>query len=107
MVQDMLAHVYEVICSRKGTPPDTSYTASLFAKGRKKICQKIGEEGVETALAGVLDDREEIIKESTDVLYHLMVLWADVGITPTDIAQELQRREGVSGLTEKAARKEL
>ena len=101
MLQDTLAALYDVIAARKGTSPEASYTAKLFSRGRKKICQKIGEEGVETALAGVMDDREEIIKESADVLYHLMVLWADAGITPQDIAGELQRREGVSGIVEK------
>lgn len=104
MLQDTLAALYTVIASRKGASAEESYTAKLFARGRKKICQKIGEEGVETALAGVMDDRGEIIKESADVLYHLIVLWADAGISPDEIAQELQRREGVSGIAEKASR---
>ena len=103
-MHQVLEQLYEVIASRKTASPESSYVAKLFARGRKKICQKIGEEGVETALAGVLDDREEIIKESADVLFHLMVLWADAGITPNEITAELQRREGVSGLDEKASR---
>lgn len=105
-MQQVLEQLYEVIASRKTASPESSYVAKLFARGRKKICQKIGEEGVETALAGVLDDREEIIKESADVLFHLMVLWADAGITPSEITAELQRREGISGIEEKQSRKE-
>jgi phosphoribosyl-ATP pyrophosphohydrolase len=78
--------------------------ARLYGKGRQKIAQKLGEEAVETALAGVLDDRAGIISESADLLFHLMVLWADAGIAPDDIMAELTRREGLSGLEEKKRR---
>jgi phosphoribosyl-ATP pyrophosphohydrolase len=101
---NILETLYGVIASRKTASPESSYVAKLFARGRKKIAQKVGEEGVETALAGVLNDRDEIISESADLLFHMMILWADAGITPEDIAAELKRREGVSGIDEKKAR---
>lgn len=84
---------------------DDSYIASLFAKGRKKIAQKVGEEGVELALAAATNDREEMIKESADLLLHMLVLLNDADISTNDIAEELRRREGTSGLEEKASRK--
>lgn len=97
--------LFEVVASRKGGDATTSYTAKLFAKGRKKIAQKVGEEGVETAIAAVSEGRTEVVSESADLLYHLTVLWADMGVTPEDIWAELQRRFGTSGIDEKKARK--
>lgn len=104
MNDPLLEKLYQTALSRKGGDEDSSYIAALYAEGRSKIAQKIGEEGVETALAAAVDDRDGIIKESADLLFHLSVLWADAGITPQDIAAELHRREGKSGLTEKAER---
>ncbi|MCA1972804.1 MAG: phosphoribosyl-ATP diphosphatase [Caenispirillum sp.] len=101
----VLDRLYTVIEGRKGADADTSYTAKLFAKGRKKIAQKVGEEGVECALAAVSEGRDEVVSESADLLYHLLVLWADAGIAPAEVYGELERRVGLSGLTEKAARK--
>lgn len=100
----VLDTLYAVVASRKGSDPAESYTASLFAKGRKKIAQKVGEEAIETALAAVAETPEQVIGESADLLYHLMVLWADVGVTPDDVRAELARRFGTSGLDEKKAR---
>lgn len=97
--------LHATVAARKGADPETSYTAKLFAKGRLKIAQKIGEEGVETALAAVGEGNREVISESADLLYHLTVLWADMGIAPDDIWAELDRRFGTSGLDEKKARK--
>ncbi len=99
-----LDRLHQVVAGRKGADPSGSYTAKLFARGRAKIAQKVGEEAVECALAAVQDDRAEIVKESADLLYHLLVLWADAGIDPEEIYAELERREGTSGLAEKAAR---
>lgn len=84
--------------------PATSYVAKITAKGRKKICQKIGEEAVETVIAGVGSKPEKIVSESADLLFHLMVLWADAGITLDQLAEELNKREGTSGIDEKARR---
>jgi phosphoribosyl-ATP pyrophosphohydrolase len=93
------------VASRKGADPASSYTAKLFAKGRKKIAQKVGEEGVETAIAAVSETNEAVVSESADLLYHLTVLWADCGIKPEQVWKELQKRVGTSGLDEKKSRK--
>ncbi len=101
---EILDRLEAVIASRKGGDADKSYVAKLFAKGRKKIAQKVGEEAVETALAAVMDDKQEVVAESADLLFHLMVLWADMGISPDDIFVELAKREGISGIDEKNSR---
>ena len=103
--QHMLDRLYAVIASRKGADAESSYTAKLFAHGTPKIAQKLGEEAVETVIAALAQDRAAVTAESADLLYHLMVLWADKGVAPEDVWAELARREGVSGLTEKASRK--
>lgn len=102
---DFLAELYATALERKGASPDSSYVAKLYAKGRSKIAQKVGEEGLETALAAVGEGREAVICESADLLFHLAVLWADCDISPDDVAAELERRRGTSGLVEKANRK--
>ena len=102
---DALARLWRVIESRRGADPEASYTAKLFARGREKIAQKFGEEAVEAVIEAVKGDRQALIGESADLLYHLLVLWADSAISPKDIAAELARREGTSGLTEKRGRK--
>jgi len=101
---EILGRLERVIASRKGGDGDKSYVAKLFKKGRKKIAQKVGEEGVELALAGVLDDKAEAITESADLLFHMMILWSDMGISPEEIFAELARREGLSGIDEKNSR---
>ena len=103
---DALETLYATILARRAGGSDASYVAKLTAKGRAKIAQKVGEEAVETVIAAVADDRAAIISESADLLFHLAVLWADSGVTPANIAAELDRRQGVSGLDEKAARKD-
>ena len=101
----VLDRLYAVIASRQGGDADTSYTTKLFAKGTDKIAQKLGEEAVEAVIAAVTKDRDGTIGESADLIYHLLVLWADAGIRPEDVLAELERREGTSGIAEKAARK--
>src|SRR5713226_10446565 len=100
-----LDRLWQVIQSRRGADPQTSYTARLFARGRAKIAQKLGEEAVEAVIEGVRGDPKALIGESADLLYHLFVLWAALGISPEDVAAELARREGVSGIAEKKGRK--
>ncbi len=100
-----LARLWAVIESRRGADPETSYTARLFSRGRTKIAQKLGEEAVEAVIEGIRNDRAALTRESADVLYHLLVLWADAGITPADVGAELVRREGTSGIDEKHGRK--
>lgn len=103
---DQLAALYATVLARRSADPSASYVAKLTARGRAKIAQKVGEEGLETALAAVGEGREQVIAESADLLFHLAVLWADCAITPDDVMAELARREGTSGLAEKAARKD-
>lgn len=101
----VLERLYALIAARKGGDPETSYTARLFEKGTAKIAQKLGEEAVETVIEAIMGKRDRLIGESADVLYHLLVLWADRGIVPSEVWRELMKREGVSGLDEKAGRK--
>ncbi|HEY5338979.1 MAG TPA: phosphoribosyl-ATP diphosphatase [Rhizomicrobium sp.] len=97
-------HLFAVIQSRKDADPASSYTAKLFAKGTLQIAKKLGEEGVETALAAVGQDREHVIAESADLLYHLLVLWAACGVTPEEAYKALDARTNRSGIEEKNAR---
>lgn len=99
-----LDRLYATIVDRRTASAETSYVAALSAKGRDRIAQKLGEEAVEAVIAATRDDRAGIIAESADLLFHLCLLWADVGITPAEVAAELARREGTSGLAEKASR---
>lgn len=96
--------LYDVIVSRKGADPETSYTARLFHQGRPEIAKKLGEEAAELMVASLSQGRSEVISESADVLYHLSVLWAEQGVTPADVWAELNRREGTSGIKEKNSR---
>jgi phosphoribosyl-ATP pyrophosphohydrolase len=99
-----LDRLWRVINARRGGDPQTSYTARLLARGRAKIAQKLGEEAVEAVIEGVRGDPQALVGESADLLYHLLVLWADAGIAPDDVAVELERREGRSGIDEKRGR---
>ena len=101
---DVLEQLFKTIKSRHGDSPETSYTAKLFSKGRGKIACKLGEEATETIVAALHDGNAEVISESADLLYHLLVLWADAGVEPFHVWEELARREGTSGLDEKDAR---
>ena len=102
-----LGRLWQVIDARRGADPKTSYTARLFSRGRTKIAQKPGEEAVEAVIEGVKGDRAKLVGESADLLYHLFVLWADVGVSPADVGAELTRREDTSGLDEKRGRANL
>ena len=102
----ILDSLHATIASRKGADPATSYTAKLFARGMEKIAQKAGEEAVELVIAAVARDRQAVIGESADLMYHLLVLWAEAGVAPSEVWDELVRREGVSGIAEKAGRQE-
>ncbi len=101
---DVITRLYEVILSRKGADPSTSYTASLFDKGLSEIARKVGEESIETMVAALTGDKQALINESADVFYHLLVLWAAKDVTPRDVFGALADREGVSGIDEKASR---
>jgi phosphoribosyl-ATP pyrophosphohydrolase len=101
----VLEELFEIIAGRKGGDPEKSYTAKLFARGRNKIVQKLGEEAVETVVAALTEGSERVVSESADLLYHLLVLWADCGVKPVDVWAELARRQGISGIDEKKSRK--
>lgn len=103
-MNDTLKQLHATILSRRGADAGSSYTASLFARGRSRIAQKLGEEAVETVIAAINDDRTEVIGEAADILFHLYVLLADMEIDPAEVMAELNRREGTSGLVEKASR---
>jgi phosphoribosyl-ATP pyrophosphohydrolase len=104
MNASILDRLYATIVSRRGADPATSYTAKLMSEGTNRIAQKLGEEAVETVIAAASGERDALIGESADLLYHLLVLWADTGVTPAEVAAELARREGISGLDEKRGR---
>ena len=104
MLQATFDHLTSVIKARKTDDPSVSYIAKRFARGRDKMAQKIGEEGVELAIAVVKQDRQEIISESADLLFHVMLALEEAGLTLEDVAQELARRDGISGLEEKRTR---
>ena len=104
-VQDeaaVLDRVYAVIQGRRDADPETSHVARLFQKGTRKIAQKVGEEAVEVVIEAVRGKRDRLIAESADLMYHLLVLWADAHLKPGDIWAELAKREGVSGFVHKA-----
>ena len=101
-----LDRLFTTIESRKSADPTSSYTAKLFGKGKAKIAQKLGEEATETVIAAMGGDQREVAAESADLLYHLLVLWAETGVAPEEVWAILDEREGVSGIAEKASRKE-
>jgi phosphoribosyl-ATP pyrophosphohydrolase len=101
---DVIERLFDVIKSRKKGDPQTSYVAKLYDRGLNKIAQKVGEEAVETVIAAASKDRNAVIDESVDLLFHLMILWAQMDLDLKDIVDELQRREGTSGIYEKKNR---
>lgn len=101
---EVLQRLFAVIEARRGEDGTTSYTADLLSKGPVGIAKKLGEEAVETVLAAATDDTEQIIYESADLLYHLLVLWADKGMRPDEVWSVLAHRFGISGIEEKKLR---
>lgn len=104
MDDDPLDRLAALIATRRGADADSSYSASLFARGRTRIAQKLGEEAVETVIAACGPDPKAIVPEAADLIYHLLVLLADAGLSLDDVRAELARRTGVSGHVEKAQR---
>jgi len=101
---DLLHRLSETLASRRNADPETSYTAQLLAGGPDSILKKIGEECAELIMAGKEGKRLKIVWESTDVIYHVLVLLAFHGLGVEDVLQELRRREGISGIDEKKSR---
>jgi len=103
---DTLKRLEQTIAARAGASPDSSYVAKLNAKGTATIAQKLGEEATEAVIAAVSQSKQELVGEAADVIFHLMVLLQNKGVALDDVLAELDRREGTSGLDEKASRSE-
>ena len=101
MTDHVLDRLAATIAARKDGDPESSYTARLLAAGAAKAAQKMGEEAIETVIAAVHETPDALAAESADLLYHLMVLWAAAGLDSKMVWQALERREGISGITEK------
>jgi phosphoribosyl-ATP pyrophosphohydrolase len=101
---EILAQLTDILEQRKGAAPDSSYVASLYAKGLDAILKKVGEEATETVMAAKDGDADKLVYEVADLWFHTMVLLADQGLSADDVLKELARRFGVSGHDEKAAR---
>jgi phosphoribosyl-ATP pyrophosphohydrolase len=99
-----LDRLFGVIASRKGTDASKSYSAKLMAGGAPLCARKLGEEAIETVIAALGTDKQAIIAESADLLYHWLVTLAAVDVSPAEVYAELARREGRSGIDEKASR---
>src|SRR5580704_944555 len=100
----VLDRLWSVVMNRRDADPTISHSARLLSRGPAKVAQKFGEEAVECLIEAVAGNRDALIAESADVLYHLLVLWVSSGVDASDVWAELVRREGVSGIAEKAAR---
>lgn len=103
--QSGLQRLAQTVAARQFADPETSWTAKLLAKGPEKCAEKFGEEAIEAIIEAVKGDRARLIGEAADVLYHLLVMLAARGVTLADVENELDRREGRSGIEEKASRK--
>ncbi len=99
-----LERLAETIASRKETDPEKSWTAHLLSRGPEKCAQKFGEEAIEAVMAVARDDRANLVYESADVLYHLLVMLEAEGVSLAEVMAELERRQGMSGIAEKASR---
>jgi phosphoribosyl-ATP pyrophosphohydrolase len=100
----VLDRLWSVVMSRRAADPAVSHSARLLSRGTAKVAQKFGEESVECLIEAVAGNNESVVAESADVLYHLIVLWVACDIRPDQVWEELKRREGISGIAEKAAR---
>jgi phosphoribosyl-ATP pyrophosphohydrolase len=100
----VLDRLWSVVTNRRDANPAISHSARLLSRGNAKVAQKFGEEAVECLIEAVRGDRDAVIAESADVLYHLIVVWVSTGVAPEEVWAELMRREGVSGIAEKASR---
>ncbi len=104
MSSDILDRLAQMIESRKGADPDTSYVAKMLARGEDSILKKIGEEATETVMAAKDGERLRIVGETADLWFHCLIMLAHYGLSPSDVLAELRRREGISGIDEKASR---
>ncbi len=103
-MNDFLGHLARIVGERKLGDPKLSYVARLIASGEDAVLKKIGEEATETVMAAKDGDRQRIISETADLWFHCVIMLAYYGLAPSDVLEELRRREGISGIAEKAAR---
>ncbi len=101
----VLDRLWDVVQARRDADPAVSHSARLLSRGTAKVAQKFGEEAVECLIEAVAGNSEALVAESADVLYHLLVLWVSSDVHPSEVWAELERREGISGIAEKAARR--
>ena len=105
-MSDILDRLAEVVESRKGGDPQASYVSRLLSRGEDAILKKVGEEATELVMAGKEGDRLRIVGETADLWFHCLIMLAHYGLRPSDVLMELRRREGISGIDEKASRKD-
>jgi phosphoribosyl-ATP pyrophosphohydrolase len=105
-IQDILERLADTVESRKAGDPDASYVARLLARGEDAVLKKIGEEATEAVMAGKDGDRLRIVGEMADLWFHCVIALSHYGLRPSDVLMELRRREGISGIDEKAARQD-
>ena len=105
-MSDILDRLADVLESRKSGDPDASYVSRLFARGEDAILKKIGEEATEAVMAAKDRDKLRIVGETADLWFHCLIMLAHYGLRPSDVLMELRRREGISGIDEKASRKD-
>ena len=103
-MSDILNRLADLLEQRKSANPDSSYVAKLYAKGMDAILKKVGEEATETVIAAKGGNKDEIIYETADLWFHTLIMLAKAGLKPQDVLDELARREGLSGITEKESR---
>ncbi len=101
---EVLNRLWQVVTSRRDADPSTSHSARLLSRGTAKVAQKFGEEAVECVIEAITGNKPALVAESADVLYHLIVMWVNAGVRADEVWAELERREGVSGVAEKASR---
>src|ERR1700719_3229289 len=104
---DSVDRLYDAVLAAKGTDPVVSRTARLVRAGRAKNAKKLAEEAVEVVIDAMHGDRDAVVRESADLLYNLVVLWAASGIRPTDVWKEMNRREQLFGIAEKLLKREM
>ena len=106
-MDDSLGRLFDQVIAAKGGDPITSRTAKLLRSGRSKMAKKLAEEAIEVVIDAMNGDREAVIRESSDLLYNLVVLWAEAGVRPQDVFAEMARRERLFGLAEKLPKKHV
>jgi phosphoribosyl-ATP pyrophosphohydrolase len=106
-MDDSLGRLYDQVIEAKSADPVTSRTAKLMRAGRSKMAKKLAEEAIEVVIDAMNGDREAVVRESSDLLYNLVVLWAEAGVRPQDVFAEMARRERLFGLAEKLPKKHV